>query len=357
MNRLLDILVDLIRQNGPLSVADYMGLALQHPEYGYYRHGNPLGRQGDFITAPEISQMFGEMIGLWCVEAWTKMGSPPHMVLAEFGPGRGTLLQDALRATTKVTNFHNALDLYLCESNQTLRNIQREKLSSYVPHYIEELHQFPPVPTLIIANEFFDALPIHQFERNFLGWGERLIDFQEDQLVFTVQLLEPARMALIPADLHEAPVGTIYEVSRSSISLMHDLTKHLVKHGGAFLTIDYGYVEPNGQSTLQAVAGHRHASVLEKPGEIDLTALVDFSALRRTAELQKGRIAGPVGQGDFLKNLGIEIRAAQLKHRATASQAADIDLALHRLTDSSQMGSLFKVMAVSASPLSDLPGF
>jgi NADH dehydrogenase [ubiquinone] 1 alpha subcomplex assembly factor 7 len=357
MSGLLAHIVDLIRKSGPLSVADYMELALQHPKFGYYRHGDPLGLTGDFITAPEISQMFGEMIGLWCAEVWQKMGAPDHFVLLELGPGRGTLMGDALRATAKKPAFHQAMELHLLESSQTLRKQQAEKLGGFLPHYIDDMSQLPPLPVLIIANEFFDALPIRQFEKTFHGWQERFVTVENDHLAFTTQSLDETLAKLIPDDLREANPGAVYEISMSAMVLMRNLARHIQSHGGAMLMIDYGYAEYDGKPTLQAVADHKFADVLATPGEADLTALVDFAVLRKAAQTQDVRILGPVGQGEFLQALGIDLRAEQLKLHATPKQAADITSALHRLTDPAQMGTLFKVVAITSKSLSDIPGF
>ena len=338
-----------------MTVADYMELALQHPQYGYYRHGDPLGLAGDFTTAPEISQMFGEMLGLWCADMWRQMGAPDHFVLLELGPGRGTLMQDALRATAKIPHFHQAMELHLLESSETLRKMQADKIGPHFPRYIDDLSQLPKLPVLAVANEFFDALPVRQFEKTFHGWHERLVDAAGDRLVFTTRPLDEKLIDLIPESLREATPGTVYEIAMQALILMRGLAQHVQAHGGAELVVDYGYVEYDGKPTLQAVAGHQYADVLADPGNADLTALVDFTVLKKAAQMLD--IRGPVGQGEFLQTLGIELRAAQLKHAATPQLAQDIDSALHRLTDPSQMGSLFKVMAAVSPPMPDVPGF
>jgi NADH dehydrogenase [ubiquinone] 1 alpha subcomplex assembly factor 7 len=357
MSPLSPTLRALIEKAGALSVADYMHLAMQHPEFGYYRHGDPLGQGGDFITAPEISQMFGEMIGLWCADVWRQMGKPEEFVLFEMGPGRGTLMQDALRATAKITGFHKAKRLYLLDSSVTLRDTQREKLGIYEPLYITDLAELPPSPLIAVANEFFDALPIRQFEKGFHGWCERLVTMRDDALSFALSPADEALALLVPQRLREANPGTVYELSPASLHLMRDLARRIARHSGAALVVDYGYAEPDGKPTLQAVADHRYADVLANPGEADLTALVDFGMLAR-AGLSGGAMAfAPLAQGEFLRALGIEVRADQLKHRATPEQASAIDSALHRLTDPSHMGSLFKALAVAAPNLAELPGF
>lgn len=347
----------VIAANGPISVASYMELALQHPEHGYYRQHDPLGADGDFITAPEISQMFGEMIGVWCADVWRHLGSPDKFVLLELGPGRGTLMQDALRATAKIQGFHQGLQLHVMESNQTLRKMQQEKLSEHLPIHIDDLTQLPDLPVIVVANEFFDALPLRQFEKTFQGWCERLVTVDGDKLVFTQAPLDAMLMQLIPENLREANPGVCFEVSLPSTAIMRSIAKHIMRNKGAALVIDYGFAEASGQPTLQAVAKHEYVDVLADPGEVDLTAHVDFGMLRTVAAGQGANILGPVPQGEFLQALGIELRAAQLKQHANPKQVADIDAALHRLIDPAEMGNLFKVLAVTSSNLTALAGF
>jgi NADH dehydrogenase [ubiquinone] 1 alpha subcomplex assembly factor 7 len=328
---------------------------LQYPDYGYYRRRNPIGREGDFITAPEISQMFGEMIGLWCADVWRQMGQPDKFVLVELGPGRGTLMQDALRATAKVPGFHQALQLYLLESSETLRKIQQEKLVEHLPIYIDDLTQLPDLPLIVMANEFFDALPIRQFEKTFQGWCERMVTVDKNQLGFTLRPLDAMLLQLIPENLREANPGVFFEVSMPSTAILRHLAKHIARNGGAALIIDYGFTEPSGQPTLQAVSKHQYTDVLDDPGEVDLTAHVDFSLLKTVASGQGTIVWGPMGQGEFLQNLGIALRAAQLKQHA--DQANAIDTALKRLTDPTEMGNLFKVLAVTSSRINSVAGF
>ena len=357
MTPLSHILHTHIAKTGPIPVGDFMRLAMQHPEFGYYRHGDPLGQGGDFITAPEISQMFGEMIGLWCADVWQQMGKPDEFILLEMGPGRGTLMQDVLRATAKISDFHQALNLYLLESSETLRTIQKEKLDAFHPHYINDLSQLPALPLLTVANEFFDALPIRQFEKSFQGWCERLVSVEADAFAFTLSPPDEALLLLIPEAMRDTNPGAVFELSPASINLTRDLAQHITRHGGAGLIIDYGYVAPDGKPTLQAVANHRYADVLANVGEADLTALFDFGMAQRAAMKQGAVTHGPIGQGEFLKTLGIELRADQLKRRATEQQIHAIDSALRRLTDPSEMGSLFKALAIASPDLTELVGF
>ncbi len=359
---LLDYIRELVRKGGPLTVAAYMEIALLHPDFGYYRHAQPLGRRGDFITAPEISQMFGEMIGLWCVDVWRQMGAPSPFVFAEFGPGRGALMQDALRASAKIPDFQKALRLHLVESSVTLRHLQARRLEGRELAFHEDVaalcNAAADMPMLVVANEFFDAMPIRQFEKSFQGWCERRVGVAQDgNLTLTLSPPDHAIALMISPERREALPGAVHEVSVPALSALRDLSRHIVRCGGAALVVDYGYVEPDGRPTLQAVSRHQYADIFEGVGETDLTALVDFSALRRVAEGVGAQVSGPLGQGEFLRALGIELRAAQLKRHATDAQAQDIDSALARLTDPGQMGALFKAMAVAAPSLPPLPGF
>lgn len=358
MSPLQTIITDLIRQHGPLTIAQFMELALQHPLHGYYRHQDPLGQGGDFTTAPEISQLFGEMIGLWLADVWQKLGRPDPCVLLELGPGRGTLLADALRATRKLPGFHTALQLYLLESNVALREKQAAVLADYHPVHLEDLNDLPRLPLLLIANEFFDALPIRQFVKVADGWCERLVTLDaEGQLVFALGVPDPACRLLIPEQLHDVAHGFTYELSPSSLAIMQQLALRIAANGGAGLVIDYGYAAPSGQPTLQALARHQFAEVLAKPGQQDITAHVNFGLLKLAAERAGLGCAGATGQGEFLKAMGIDLRASQLRQHATPVQNQALDSALHRLCDASEMGVLFKVLGFVSPSMHDLAGF
>lgn len=351
MNPLEKIIRNIIASSGPMSLATYMELALQHPEYGYYRVREPLGRTGDFITAPEVSQMFGEMLGVWCVQAWQKWGRPNPFALIELGPGRGTMMRDILRATAHVDGFHAALSLYLFDSNQALRLSQRQNLPYVEISFIEDLAQLPTLPSLILANEFFDALPIRQFIKTFQGktsqgWAEHKVVVEKNVLAVAPILLTPAEINLIPAQMLDAAPNTVVEISFQSQAMMQQIAAHLVTHHGSMLVIDYGYVTSSGAATLQAISQHTRADIFDRPGEVDLTAHVDFAALADAARQAGAQTSPVIGQGAFLQNMGIEIRAELLKKHATAHQTDVIDSELHRLIDADQMGELFKVMVV-----------
>ena len=350
----------IISTSGPIPVSRYMALCLAHPEHGYYMNRDPIGRAGDFITAPEISQMFGELLGLWAATVWQQMGSPPGARLIELGPGRGTMMADVLRAARTLPAFCSAVSVHLVETSPALETRQRAALAaSGVPiAWHRGLTDVPAGPAIILANEFFDALPVHQAVRSADGWHERLIGLDErGALAFAATPSpSPTIAARIPRPLDaEAEPGAIFEW-RCADAVRAPAAR--VADRGAALIIDYGHAESGLGDTLQAVRGHAYADVLAAPGEADLTAHVDFAALRSEAERAGARTFGPITQGLFLRRLGIDIRAAALKSAAPA-QAVAVETALARLTASAPtgMGTLFKVLALCDSRLGPFPGF
>ncbi len=332
---------------GPLTVAEYMAAALGHPRHGYYTHGDPFGREGDFITAPEVSQMFGELIGLWCAACWEQMGRPAQALLVEVGPGRGTLMADALRAAATVPAFREALDVHLVETSPGLRETQRKTLTGVDVTWHDAPQSLPAGPLLLIANELFDALPIHQFERRVGAWRERLVDVDPSSggFRFVVAAGPTPSLALVPEG--DAPPGSVAEVSPAAIGLAHEIGRRVAVDGGAALVIDYA--SPRGAlgDTLQAVRRHGRHEVLDEPGSADLSARVDFAMIARSAAEAGAGTFGPVNQGDFLCALGVEARAAALARNATEAQRADIEAALRRLIDPGKMGTLFKALAIT----------
>jgi NADH dehydrogenase [ubiquinone] 1 alpha subcomplex assembly factor 7 len=350
-----------IARDGPMSISRFMALCLYDPEHGYYPHRDPLGAAGDFVTAPEISQMFGELIGLWAVEVWREIGSPEPIQIIELGPGRGTMMLDALRAARAVADFRRAARVHLIEVSPALQQRQVETLRGIhdVPvRWHKTLGEAPLGPAIILANEFFDALPVNQAERRPTGWHERRITVNSGgELAFTVapEPLEGFK-ANLPPSVAKAPVGEIFEWRSDQWAT--DLAVR-VMGGGAALVIDYGHARSSTGDTFQAVRSHRFASPLGMPGRTDLTAHVDFAALARAARATGARIHGPVEQGRLLKRLGIEARALALQAVAPEDKRAGIAAALARLagTGPANMGTLFKAMAISAPRSGDLPGF
>jgi NADH dehydrogenase [ubiquinone] 1 alpha subcomplex assembly factor 7 len=346
---LAQLIADRIRQEGPMSIADYVGMALGHPEHGYYiSQENIIGAKGDFTTAPEISQMFGEMIGLWLVDAWLQSGKPENIKLIELGPGKGTLAADVLRTVSAWPEFKATMTLHLVETSPRLRQKQFEVLKAWQPTWYDRLEEIPVGPCFIISNEFFDALPVHQLEKTAHGWEERRIGWNEErqEFFFTTAPLSFDVTPLMPGDFLNAAEGSVFETSPVELSVLEEMCRRIAEYGGAGLIVDYGHVAPGLGDTLQAVSKHKYSNVLENPGLKDLTAHVDFGMFKMVAE-QAVRVHGPVEQGEFLKSLGIIQRAETLCARATKNQRKDIDAALHRLTAPTAMGGLFKVMGLT----------
>ena len=344
---LADHLHRLIKAIGPLTIDRYMAEALGNPKFGYYTTQNPIGAKGDFITAPEVSQMFGELIGLWCADTWQNLGGLSPLNWVEIGPGRGTLMRDAFRAAGALPMFRDGVNVHLVETSPVLRECQRQALPNIDIKWHDHFHQTPSGSTIVVANELFDALPIHQFQRTIRGWQERMVDSDGQAGRFRF-ILGPvsAAFALVPETLRDAPIGSVAEVSPASVSLMRSIADRVVTDIGAALIIDYGSLESRPRDTLQAVINHATHDVLVAPGSADLCAHVDFASLAQTARESGAEVWGPVLQGEFLDELGIQTRANQLKRKATANQAAEIDSAVDRLTEPGQMGTLFKVMAI-----------
>jgi NADH dehydrogenase [ubiquinone] 1 alpha subcomplex assembly factor 7 len=345
---------DRILNEGPITVERYMALCIQH----YYATRDPFGAAGDFITAPEISQMFGELIGLWNVELWHAMDRPPVIRLVELGPGRGTLMADALRAARLAPDFLDALTIDLVETSPVLRERQQQALAGFDGRiaWRDRIEDVPEGPAIVIANEFFDALPIRQFVASERGWCERLVGLDGDALTFGLHP-EPETALGTPGALAGAP-GAVLEHPAAAIDFMSALSVRLAEQGGVALCVDYGYWGPSSGDTLQAVKNHRFVDPLADPGDTDLTAHVDFHPLADAAAKAGLAVHGPVSQADFLLALGIEPRAASLKRRATPAQSESIDRALARLIGSGEqgMGELFKVLGLSHASLESLPG-
>jgi NADH dehydrogenase [ubiquinone] 1 alpha subcomplex assembly factor 7 len=354
---LRDHLAARIRAEGPITVADFMAEALGHPEHGYYRQGDPFGTDGDFITAPEVSQMFGELVGLWGAVVWKMAGEPTPLRLVELGPGRGTLMADMLRAMASQPGLGAALDIHLVETSPPLRSRQQAALGGRPARWHDTLTTVPGGPALIVANEFFDALPVRQLVRNADGWDERMVALDgEGTLVFTTRPC-PAPPMAPPRALAAAPPGAIWELAEAGAGVAAALSARLARDGGAALIVDYGTARSHPGDTLQAVRGPPPGPPRQTPGQADVTAHVDFEALMRSALDAGARPHGPVTQGAWLRALGIEARAAQLKRAADPAQAADIDSALDRLIGPEGMGTLFKVLALTGPGLTAPPGF
>jgi len=349
---LADRLKAQIRLDGPMTVAQYMTACLHDPEGGYYATRPRLGAEGDFITAPLVSQMFGELIGLWCAETWSRMGRPERVILAEVGPGDGTLMGDALRALRLAPAFLAAAELWLVEPSGPLRLRQAEALAGAVlaPSWADALAGVPAdAPLILVANEVLDCLPARQFVRAEAGWAERLVGLGDaGELAFGL-----ARRPLDHA-MPEASLGALVEVSASQEAFAAEAAERVTRQGGAALLIDYGRAEPGFGDTLQALKGHEKLSPLASPGEADLTVHADFPAVLAAARAS-GAEAGLVTQREFLLRLGIAERASVLA-QSRPDQADRIFRQLDRLIGEAQMGELFKAACVHAPGLA-LPAF
>ncbi|MGI9437539.1 MAG: class I SAM-dependent methyltransferase [Geminicoccaceae bacterium] len=352
------IIRELVQELGAISVADYMRLVLDQSEHGYYRTKDPFGRAGDFVTAPEISQVFGELLGLWLATAWQEAGKPAPFRLVELGPGRGQLMADLVRATANVPDFLCSADIHLVESSERLRRIQRGRLPDLDMTWHDRLEDVPPGPLFLLGNEFVDALPVHQLVRTEAGWAERLINVTEDGgLAFTSGVAPSALVELVNGAADAEP-GQIAEVSPARDALASAIGARLSREGGVAILVDYGaWVERPTGDTLQAVRKHQATDPLTAPGDADLTTQVDFFNFGRAAASTGAKVFGPVPQGTFLRVLGIEARIASLLGTADEEQSQALRSALYRLTDAGAMGEVFKVLAMTSKDGPLPPGF
>lgn len=352
MTALAALLAARIAATGPVTLADYIADCLLHPQHGYYATRDPFGRGGDFTTAPEISQMFGELLGLCLAQAWIDQGAPASFTLAELGPGRGTLMADALRATRAVPGFHAAAQVVLVEASATLRQVQRATLGDRPISWASRVEELPDAPLFLIANEFFDALPIRQFTRAGDGWAETVVGLAGDRLALGKSA--PAPLAALSHRLADTAEGDIVELCPAAAPITQQIGARIAAHGGAALIIDYGDWRSKGD-TFQALKDHRFTDPLAEPGEADLTAHVDFEALAIAAA--PARASRMIPQGVLLERLGIGARAERLA-RGLAGAALQSHLAAHRrLTEATEMGSLFKALALYPSAFPPPPGF
>lgn len=359
-NKLERHLAKRIESEGPITIAAFMEEALAHPEFGYYRKKDPLGALGDFTTAPEISQMFGELVGLWSVVVWQFLGSPAKLNLVELGPGRGTLMADALRAMRGMPDCYVGLNIHLVETSPALRDKQKESLAGYdrPVHWHDDLNSLSDdAPVVFIANEFFDALPIRQFQKAGDFWRERHVCLDDKGgFQFTLGNALPIAGA-IPAHFQQGEDGAIFEVCPAGVSIAGLMADKIKRIGGAGLIIDYGHSPSGLGDTLQALYKHQYHDVLKDIGDADLTAHVDFEVLGDAARNAGAEVSKVTTQAAFLKGLGIEERAQVLLANATDQQKTDISSALYRLIDQEQMGTLFKVMALTSPGMMMPPGF
>lgn len=362
-----------IKDEGPIPLSEYMGLCLGHPEYGYYMTRDPFGRAGDFITAPEVSQMFGEMIGAWLMDTWQKMGSPPDFTLLELGAGRGTLMSDILRVSKVLPAFFEAVHVHIIEISPVLRKAQEHSLEIFTAdHRLKNAPQWSTCiesvdshfPVLAIGNEFLDALPVDQLVFTDAGWAKKFVEIDENgsfRLYDKIQYTERSELEkALPQTLFKPDLGDVFEVSLEQRKINDDLINIILKQGGSVLWIDYGFKSGGaykGGDTLQAVKKHQFSDIFDAPGENDLTYHINFSDMADYALSKNVVVHGPVSQSDYLTSLGIEHRAEILKRHATKGVGCSIDAELNRLIGKDEIGDLFKVIAFSSDPELDLAGF
>lgn len=346
--KLTELIKETIIKKKGVSLSEYMKMCMTHPQYGYYTKKKPIGFKGDFITSPEISQMFGELIGLWIVKVWMDHNKPSKFSLVELGPGNGTLMADILRATKNISQFHKSLKITLVEISPTLQKVQKKVLKNYQINWKKKLNKLPNIPTTIVANEFFDAFPVEQYIFKKSKWMKITVCLKNfknknsNEFCFGLK-----KISKLPEELpsFNNKENQIYEISPQTKENIIYLSNHLKKNHGACLIIDYGKNNNLG-STLQSVKNHKFSNPLENHGESDLTSLVDFRAIKNYAENYNLVVSDLVDQGDFLKTLGIQERFIALSKNMDKEKIASHHLSLKRLIDKNQMGKLFKVLGI-----------
>ena len=342
-----------IGKTGPLNLAEFMSACLSDSEFGYYNRSDAIGANAAFTTAPEMTQMFGELIGLYLAQSWLDQNSPQPFTLAELGPGRGIMMSDILRATSKIAGFRDAADLVFLESSPSLQKIQSARLSEFEPRWIKDIRELPHQPLFLVANEFFDALPIRQFRRTRTGWSEIFVDKMNDELRFC-EIPAASEANTLQHREHDTVIDDIVEIRTMADSMIDQISKRISRHKGTALIIDYGDIQSRGD-TLQAVKDHAYTDSLAEPGEADLSAHVDFGALREAArhvscsEMLELRI--------WLHRMGIAQRAEILAKSMSGEVLRQHRASYVRLTNPEEMGSHFKVMALYPNEGLLPPGF
>lgn len=358
---LLEKIKRLIAYNGPLSIAEYMHICMADPEHGYYKVHEAIGQKGDFITAPEVSQMFGELIGIWCVSTWQQLGKPSPFCLAELGPGKGTLMQDLLRAVKSNADFMTAVEVVLVETSDPMQAAQKLKLPSDLIEsgkikWEIDIGQLPEMPVIFIANEFFDVVPFRQYVRKQSGWHEVGVGLSSDKELQKMALANCIETTELPANAGKEPEGAIFESSPARQAVMQTIAEQIKSNSGAALILDYGHLASGFGDTFQALADHAYVDPLAAPGDHDLTSHVDFGALTTAAQKTGLENVYKTTQGDFLLNLGLLERAGSLGSGKSEADQDKIRSQVERLAAPDQMGNLFKVMAISSKDI-PLSGF
>lgn len=350
-------LAEQIAAHGPVSVAEYMAMCLFDPQDGYYTTREPFGADGDFTTAPEISQMFGEIVGVWLVAAWRALGRPLPATIAEIGPGRGTLMKDLLRTIRRLApELESGSQIALIEASPRLAEVQRRTLGEASPHisWLRTAVELPPHPLFIVGNELFDAVPVRQFVKTRAGWRERMVGLDEAGALAFFAGMASLDDTLLPHGSADAPEGSIFEIAPARGAVMAGIAERIARDGGAGLFFDYGHLASSLGDTLQAVHHHAYDPVLDHPGGADLTSHVDFEALAREAKRQ-GLKTAAMPQGEFLLAMGLLERAGSLGANADETRREEIREEVERLAAPDQMGELFKALAISRQPLRIVP--
>ncbi|WP_019218939.1 class I SAM-dependent methyltransferase [Bartonella florencae] len=359
MAALKEKIKEIIASHGPITVSEYMTMALTDPQFGYYQTQTPFGRTGDFITAPEVSQLFGEMIGIWLLANWKAHGCPQPFILVEIGPGRGTLMDDILRTIQKLsTTAFNTSEIFLIEISEKLAREQKKTLAPYQKqiHTIKNFDQIPAKPLFFIANEFLDTLPINQYIKIGGEWKERRITINQDGDFIFIADSRKLPSSCLQSYCSQMPDGTIFEHAPSRHQFIQQLSNHLVQVTGSALLIDYGACDLAFGDTLQAISKHKFCDIFDAPGQHDLTSHVGFSFLKNIA-LEQGCFAETLEQGDFLLKMGLLERAKQLGSNQNATLQNKIHQDIERLAGPDQMGKLFKVLHMSNKNISVPPQF
>ena len=357
MSKLEGVIRDTINKTGPITVANFMELSLGHPEFGYYTTRDPIGLDGDFVTSPEISQIFGELIALWSASCWKQMNSPKRVEVIECGPGRGTLMTDFLRTSKAIPEFDKAINLHFLETSPILKDRQSKILNGVNIKWHDSLDTVPIGPTILIANEFLDALPVHQLVKTPEGWAERRIKRANKSFVFITDKPSYKTKAKIPESLQNVPIGSVYEYSTAALEVADKIVQRFKAAPGYALFIDYGSEKYETADTLQAVKSQSYADILSKPGEVDLTAHVNFAALSERIRGHGMCTLGPISQASFLISLGILRRTRDLIKDADPHQARKLTSGTGRLINLHQMGALYKVFVAMGTDLPAPAGF
>lgn len=343
-----EYLKNKIKKHGAINIAEFIAETLFNPEFGYYQKSQPFGKKGDFVTAPEISQIFGELIGIWCADSWQRMGSPSNFILVEIGAGNGTLMQDLLRGTKHISGFHESFEVHMVEASYRLQQVQKERLSAYHPKikWHEDISTLPQRNVIFVANELFDALPVHQYQKNASGWAERVVMLDGNgNFTFGLGAKVPFSDELTRQHA-DAKEGAIIEICPAANTIISGMATQIKQYGGAAVIIDYGYYEYSYKSSLQALKNHKYHNILADIGSADITTLVDFVSLAKAAEKTGVAAEKLITQRDFLINMGIAQRYEMLMKKASNEQQQELTSSTDRLINPDKMGSLFKVLVL-----------